>query len=293
MENTNENIYTLKKVYLEIRKKLLDNNIEDSDFNAYELIKFVFGYDKNYLIVNPFKELDNTLLQKLYELVDKRIQGVPLQYIIGVWSFGDLDFFVGDGVLIPRDDTQVLVDHSIKSLKENNIQPFKILDLCSGSGIIAITLAKSYPNASVFAVELSQKAFVYLEKNINYNNALNVKAIKADVLKDFEEISQLDKFDLIISNPPYIITKEIESLQKEVQFEPFMALDGGEDGYLFYREIIKNYTNMLNKNGILSFELGENQYDYVENLMKNADYKDINYMLDFGNCKRSILGVKI
>ena len=288
-----ENKYTLKQIYLDGKKKLLENNIEDYQYEIQVLIEFVFGYDKNYLLVNPLKEIELNLAQKLFNLIEQRIKGVPLQYLVGKWSFGELDFYVGQGVLIPRDDTQVVINHCVEKIEKHNLtKPKNILDLCSGSGIIAITLSKKYKDANVYAVELSSKAFEYLNKNIEYNNAVNVKSKKLDVLKDSDKIANISKYDVIISNPPYIITDEIQTLQKEVLYEPIMALDGGEDGYIFYREIIKKYSYMLNKNGVIAFELGEGQYDYVFNLLQEKGFKDIDYMYDFGNCKRSICAVK-
>ena len=284
--------WDLKALYLKTVNVLKESDVESPQYNANVLIEYVLSYNKNYVIVNPNEIIENNKVNKVLLLAKERANGTPLQYIVGKWFFGDMEFFVGKGVLIPREDTQAVIDNAIKMLEVTETTPQKILDLCSGSGIIAITLAKKYMNAKVYGAELSKEAIYYLEKNIVHNKADNVQILECDILKDVEKIEEHAKFDLIISNPPYIISKEIETLQKEVKYEPIMALDGGESGYIFYEEIIKLYTQFLKDGGTLAFELGENQYDYVEKLMLAMGYTNINCVRDFGDCKRSIAGVK-
>ena len=195
---------------LEIEKTLLENGIENPRFEAKELYNAFSG-------------------EELKKAIERRIKGEPLQYILGEWEFYSLPFIVGEGVLIPRPETELLVDLALKYATKES----KIIDLCSGSGAIAIAIAKN-TGASLFALEKYEKALNYLEKNIALNKA-NVKVIKEDLF-NFEPS---EKFDIIISNPPYIKKADLASLQKEVRFEPMTALDGGEDGLIFYRHIAK------------------------------------------------------
>ena len=202
------------------------------------------------------------------------------------------DFFVGEGVLIPREDTSVVVQLCLDNIKNlYGTDNLSVIDLCAGSGAISISLAKALPNSRVTALELSDKAIYYLQKNIHHNGCGNVEAVKGNVFTDFNITDAA--YDVIISNPPYIISSEIKTLQREVQYEPAMALDGGSDGYDFYRAIISKWSNKLKSGGLLVFELGENQYDAVSHLMYRQGYKDITFATDLGDVKRGICGVKI
>ncbi len=288
---TNET-YTLNSIYLKTKKIFNENNIESPETNTVCLIENVLGYNKNQIILNGDEIVEEQKVKTLAKLIKRRINGEPLQYLLGKWDFMGRDFFVGEGVLIPREDTSVLVSHVLQALQGKEQNKKIMLDLCSGTGIIAVTLGLQTPNSTVISMELSKKAFPYLIKNMAFHKAVNVYAINGDVLKDVKKLEQFHQFDVIVSNPPYIKTDEIKTLQKEIMFEPTMALDGGEDGYLFYEQIIKIYTPILKKGGIMAFELGENQYEYVKTLMIQEGYEDITYSLDAGDCKRSILGIK-
>ena len=204
--------------------------------------------------------------------VKKRSESYPLQYIIGKWSFMGNDFCVGEGVLIPRDDTEVAVNECLNAVK--NIRRAKIIDLCSGSGAIAVTLAKLLPDAEIVALELEDKAFCFLEKNIQLNKAVNVKAVK------------------VISNPPYIKTDEIKTLQKEVGYEPVSALDGGADGLDFYRCIAENWLSKLKSGGSITLETGEEQADDVTRLLSEKGISDIRTVKDIQGLDRVIFGTE-
>lgn len=277
---------TLNEIYRQTKSSLKKAGVDAPAFDALCLFEEVFGIDRHGLIINGDKEADSEKAKTLESLAVRRCNGEPLQYIIGRWSFCGNEFFVGDGVLIPREDTCCVVEAAIRSLdgKKN----LKIADLCSGTGAIAITLSKAL-DCSVTAVELYDRAFSYLEKNIRYNSADNVRPVKADVLCEFDIIPD-NSLDLIISNPPYIEHNEIKTLQREVQREPHTALDGGEDGLLFYKSIIKNWSRKIKKGGMLCFELGEGQYDKVKELMTAEGYESIGFEEDFGGIKRCIFG---
>ena len=277
---------TVKEAYINCKKILCDNNFEGYDFEALCLIKAVTGFDRLGIINHGSKELEQSQTEKLDLYIKQRLEHIPLQYIIGSWSFMGFDFEVGDGVLIPRDDTEVVVNLCLDFL--SNRTDKKVIDLCAGSGAISVAVS-NLANAEVTAVELSDKAFYFLEKNIKNTN---VKAFNGDILichKDFED----NKYDLIVSNPPYIKREDIKSLQSEVQYEPVMALDGGESGFDFYESIIENWSSKLKKGGALAFELGEEQADYVSSLMKSKGFSDIRTELDFGGVQRAIIGTML
>lgn len=277
---------TIEELYKKAKYVLQKAGIEDPAFDALCLIEKVFGYNRTMLIAKGDVVATHKQEQEFNGLVTRRADFEPLQYILGSWNFMGYDFNVGAGVLIPREDTSEVVTLCLEQAK--NYKNPKILDLCAGSGAISVVLSKEILNADVTAVELSEEAFPYLLKNIQQNNA-KVKAVKGDIFKcidDFENGS----FDIIVSNPPYIIRDEIKTLQKEVQLEPTMALDGGVDGYDFYRFIVKNWSCKLKKNGSMAFELGEGQLDTVKKLMENENYGIFKEKIDLGNIQRAIIG---
>ena len=247
------------------QKKLAEAGIESALFEARQIAAF----------------LGNTSEEELDAVLKRRIDGEPLQYILGEWEFYDLPFYVGEGVLIPRPDTETLAEFAIDRA---GTRETVCMDLCSGSGCLAITLDKHSVNATVYAMELSDKAFEYLKKNIE-RNASSVRAVKGDVLED-----DFGEFDLIISNPPYIKTADLDTLQKEVKREPQMALDGGDDGLVFYRKIAEKAKEYLNTEGFLAFEIGYNQKIAVENILKENGYQNIYSRKDLGGNDRIVVG---
>lgn len=265
-------------------KKLLANNLNQEE--ARDIIQYVTGFNNQEQLLNYKKELSQSDEEEVKAILTKRKDGYPLQYILGKWSFMGRDFSVGEGVLIPRDDTEVVVLSVIPYLKEKK-KP-RIIDLCSGSGIIAITLKCMFPQSEVHALELSEKALPYLKRNIN-SLASDVILHQGDLnllYKDFED----NYFDLVISNPPYIESDVIPTLQTEVQKEPEMALDGGTDGLDFYRSITEKWSKKLKQGGMIAFELGEGQFDPVKAMMEVQKFENIRPFLDLGNIHRAING---
>ena len=225
--------------------------------------------------------------QELEAMTARRLNHEPLQYILGSWSFCGFDFAVGEGVLIPRDDTEVALGLCLDYLRGK--KDANAIDLCAGSGAIAVSLAK-LTGCSMTALELSDKAFYFLQKNIKSNQAA-VIPVKGDVMSCFLDF-QDDIFDLMVSNPPYIKSADLPSLQQEVQFEPRMALDGGESGFDFYEAILRDWTSKLRHGGALVFELGEEQAEYVAALMREHGFTDIRTERDFGGTERAIIGIR-
>lgn len=276
---------TVNEIYQSGLKLLENNNIENSKFEAQSLLQKAFSLDRVGFIIHKTDKADENCSHNFLNFIEKRISGEPLQYILGEWSFMGFDFKVGRGVLIPRDDTEVVVNLCIDFLK--NRADKKTVDLCSGSGAIAVALDK-ISGAEVTAVEIDETAFSYLETNVKENNS-SVKPVMADALKICDTFAD-GGLDLIVSNPPYIKSADIETLQKEVQLEPRLALDGGEDGCDFYREIVNRWSRKLKKGGALAFELGEGQADAVKALMTEQGFSDFKISLDFGGVQRAIIG---
>lgn len=276
---------TVNEIYQSGLKLLENNNIENSKFEAQSLLQKAFSLDRVGFIMHKTDKADENCSHNFLKFIEKRISGEPLQYILGEWSFMGFDFKVGRGVLIPRDDTEVVVNLCIDFLENRTDK--KTVDLCSGSGAIAVALDK-ISGAKVTAVEIDETAFSYLETNVKENNS-SVKPVMADALEICETFAD-GELDLIVSNPPYIKSADIETLQKEVQLEPRLALDGGEDGCDFYREIVSRWSRKLKKGGALAFELGENQADAVKALMAEQGFSDFKISLDFGGVQRAIIG---
>lgn len=276
---------TVNEIYQSGLKLLENNNIENSKFEAQSLLQKAFLLDRVGFIIHKTDKADENCSHNFLKFIEKRISGEPLQYILGEWSFMGFDFKVGRGVLIPRDDTEVVVNLCIDFLKNRTDK--KTVDLCSGSGAIAVALDK-ISGAKVTAVEIDETAFSYLETNVKENNS-SVKPVMADALKICDTFAD-GGLDLIVSNPPYIKSADIETLQKEVQLEPRLALDGGEDGCDFYREIVNRWSRKLKKGGALAFELGEGQADAVKALMTEQCFSDFKISLDFGGVQRAIIG---
>ena len=273
----------LKDTYIKLRDILARAGIESPGLEARLLIESTTGMSRAAQIACADKELDCE--QALLELAEKRAKRYPLQYILGSWSFMGIELKVGEGVLIPRDDTEVLVDLCLGYLKD--VESPKVVDLCAGSGAIGIALNR-LANASVTAVELSDRAYYFLLQNIKNTDITPLKGDVTECYNSFEE----EYFDLIVSNPPYIKTDELKTLQPEVGFEPETALDGGADGLDFYREITRLWTPLLKKGGAMAFELGEGQAEPVAAMLERHGYSDIKTALDLGGTKRAIIAVK-
>lgn len=274
----------LKDLYLKLRGILSEAEIEAPELEARLLIEGVTGMNRASQIANSNSEISGEIQEKLISMAQKRAEHLPLQYILGKWSFMGFEFKVGEGVLIPRDDTEVLVGLCLDYLKASDGKT--ALDLCAGSGAISVALDK-LANADVTAVELSDKAYNFLLENIK---GTNIKPHKGDIFECYRDF-EAKSFDLIASNPPYIKTDEIETLQTEVGYEPKTALDGGADGLDFYRAIARRWTPLLKSGGAMAFELGEGQAEYVGGLMADHGYINIKTAKDLGGTDRAIIGI--
>ena len=278
---------TVRDYYINAKNLLQKSGIEDFAYDARLILENVLSIGHNEWLISLNKTIPSEKLALLYEKLEKRQNRYPLQYILGEWSFYKYSFKVGEGVLIPRSDTEILVEKCCEYLK--TVKQPKVLDLCAGSGCIGISIAKDFPQSDVFAVEKFDSALEYLNRNIEHNNATNVTVIKGDVLAGDGSDGV---YNLIVSNPPYIPPCEMEIISPETRFEPKTALLGGQDGTLFYKAIVKEYKNSLTKGGMLAFELGINEDRKVAEILKTADFKNITVTKDFNGINRVVTAIK-
>ncbi len=267
---------------------LTNKKIEDAEFDALCLLEKAFGFDRNKYYFNKLNEANEDITNAYFSLIDRRISGEPLQYIVGKWQFMNGEFYVGSGVLIPRQDTEILVETAIEYIKSNNVKT--VVDLCSGSGCIGISLAMAFPEIEVYCIELSKKAFSYLNKNIELNGVRNVKAINGDITMGFDYF-RIKDIDVLVSNPPYIETDEISRLSREVKNEPFMALDGGNDGYDFYRIIKDKWFLSMKKGSFSAFECGEKQARRLKEMFSGISSRT-DIVNDLNGIERVVTAIK-
>lgn len=266
----------IKEALLEGRNFLKNSEYTDPIYETRKILAEILNKDLSYLVSHDNEELEEAIKNKYFDILKKRKDGIPLQYILGREDFYGRTFTVLEGVLIPRQDTEISVEVILKILKENNIN--KMLEIGCGTGIVSITVdLESKRKMDITALDISPYAIN--NTAINKKNLMsNIEIMESDL---FDKVS--GKFDLIYSNPPYIKSCEIENLQLEVKdHEPRLALDGGNDGLYFYREIIKEAPNYLNNNGFLVFEIGYDESEDISLIMKkNFDtkiYKDLNHL---------------
>ena len=260
---------TISQILNEINKKI---DYENSEI----LLQFVLNCNKNFLIVNKDNDISKENVELIKKYVNQIIEGKPIQYITNYQYFFENKFYVNEDVLIPQPDTEVLVEKAIEIIKKEKVK--KVLDLCTGSGAIAISIKKQCQNVDMVASDISDKALEVAEKNakniLDKNN--RIEFVKSDLFSNIK-----GKFDLIVSNPPYIETEIIKDLDKAVQREPIIALDGGDDGLFYYKKIREKIDNYLE--GTLLLEIGYNQKESISNIFEGCVcYKD------YGNNDRII-----
>lgn len=272
------------------RSILEEKGIDSAGFDTLCIFQDVFGVRNPVIATDRSKEVPPEIEAEITEIVRRRSENYPLQYLLGEWEFYDYSFRVGEGVLIPRPDTETLVEHTLAICREAGMKALKIADLCSGSGCIAITLKKEMPESEVYAIEISDEAISYLKQNAELNNA-DIHIIQGDVL-DKELQRSLGSFDIIVSNPPYLTGVEMRELQREVAFEPELALYGGNDGLDFYREITSLWKEALSPDGWLLYEFGMGQHEAVRRILEQNNFTDISLERDGGGIIRTISGKK-
>lgn len=273
-----------RKLLTKAANILKDANIENIEYDIKTILRDTFDIDYNKFVMdmdNEF-ETDKSLEYEFISRIEKRKKHIPLQYIINKQNFYGLDLYVNESVLIPRYDTENIVDCIVKDFEGS--KDISVLDLCTGSGCIAISLKKN-GFEKVFALDISDKALEVAKHNAYIHNA-DITFIKSDLYK---ELPNDIRFDLIVSNPPYIRSGEIEKLDDEVKdFEPKLALDGGKDGLDFYKKILNLSKDFINKNGSLYFEIGYDQAKDVVDLAKKEGYYNIKIIKDLSGKDRGI-----
>lgn len=255
---------------------------DSPEFDTICIFEDLLGISKSKIYFNDSVATDEQI-KIVEDAVIHRKNGEPLQYILGKWDFYDLTFNVGKGVLIPRPETETLVDFALEKIKD--VKSPVIYDLCAGSGCIGLTIAHHRDDAKVYLLEKEDGALKYLKINKEKYNLDNAQFIQGDLFNiDFSQIPQAD---VILSNPPYIPASEIDGLQKEVHFEPVTALDGGIDGLDFYRCIAEKWASKVKNNGFIALECGEKQSDDIINLF-SGKYSEKQVIYDFNNIDRIV-----
>ncbi len=245
-------------------------NIETPKMKARLLMQYILNKSRQYLLAHDLEKLDKTKEIQYFNAIKKITEGVPLQHITHQQEFMKMSFYVDENVLIPRPDTEILVEEVIEIAKRINAR--EILDLCTGSGAIAISLAKYIPNSKITAIDISNKAIKVAKKNAKANEVESqITFIQSDL---FEKLSK-QKYDIIVSNPPYIKEEVIKKIDLEVQREPLIALNGGIDGLKFYKKIIHEGYNYIKYKGYLCLEIGFDQKnEVIELIQKEENYID-------------------
>lgn len=277
--------YQYISIYKHGCEKLQEAGIEEAILDARLLLEYVCHTDRNTLLVHPEKEVSETECKCYLELIEKRSERIPLQHLTGEQEFMGLTFLVNEHVLIPRQDTEILVEEAMKYLHDG----MRILDMCTGSACILLSLLHYSNDCSGLGADISEQALAVAKENAR-RLGLGEKAefVHSDLFTELD-----GKFDMIVSNPPYIASEEVEKLMPEVRdHEPRMALDGSEDGLLFYRKIVVESIGYLQSGGYLLFEIGYDQGETVAKLMSEAGYKEVEIIKDYAGLDRVVCGYK-
>ena len=269
-----------------LRRRAKPAPCEDAGTDAFLLMEKATGLTRTSYPLKKDQPYPPQVRAEYLALLRRRAAGEPVQYLLGEWDFMGLTFAVGPGVLIPRPETELLAETAIACLRGR--QKPRVLELCGGSGCIAIAVAKALPQAEITVLELSGDAMSYLQKNIARHGVKNVTAVQGDALSPPPTIA--GRYDAILSNPPYIARGELPTLQREVRREPAMALDGGADGLDFYRGFNGIYPKMLTDGGLLLYEIGEEQGDAVAALLREAGLERVAVLRDLYGLPRDVLG---
>ncbi len=276
----------VKDIINESIKQLDNEQIADAAIDVWILMEHMFGIDRAKFYMKPDITIDEKQAERFRENIKKRAGHIPLQHITKQQEFMGYTFFVNENVLIPRQDTELLVEEVSKYLFQSK-RPLKILDMCTGSGCIAISLKKLYKNSEITAVDISEKALEVAKHNCKIIDA-DIELIQSDL---FENVN--DKFDVIVSNPPYIKTKDIEELMPEVrEHEPTNALDGDDDGLRFYQIISKEALKYLRSGGKIFYEIGYDQGQSVPDILQSNGYRDIHVFKDLSGNSRVVVAGK-
>ena len=277
------------QLYLDARTAFMQiEDTQTASLLARNLLCYVSGKTQEQIIADREMYANQDICEAMESAVQRVLDGEPLAYVLGEWSFYGMTLYVDKNVLIPRDDTCAVTQLAIKRGLFLDQDP-RVLDLCTGSGCIGLAIANRVKDARVTLADVSRDALAIAKKNIaRMKLSARVSCVQADALKPAD--SFLGKFDLIVSNPPYVTTAEMEALPQSVKdYEPHLALHGGEDGLDFYRAIVKNYTPALKPGGYICFEFGMGQGDAVCEILQNNGYTVLDRVQDFNERERAVL----
>lgn len=278
---------TIGELYSHGKEILKQSEISSYSFECAVLIEKFFGYTRNDIITKGENLADSEKERLFLSALKKRSENYPLQYIIGSWPFMSLELEIGQGVLIPREDTEILV--RCAHMLINETKNAHGVDLCAGSGAVGLGLLSLKEDLEIVLIELSNLAYPYLERNIERYGNGKVKTLKANIT-DKEFASRFHDLDFIVSNPPYIESSELKKLQKEVQLEPKMALDGGNDGLYYYRKIAEIWTPCLSVGGIIALEIGDTQGAEVKLILEQSGFSNVEIHKDLAGLDRCVTG---
>lgn len=268
--------------------KLSLSGVDDGDIEARYILEKASGIAYKDMLLKYSETISGEKFAEAEAMARRRLSGEPIQYILGEWDFMDFTFRVGEGVLIPRPETEQLVEYVIDSIKD--IANPVVYDLCAGSGCIGLSIKRLRPDADVYLIEKSDKALIYLKANKEKlcGELDNTSVIQGDILQ-IDSFANLPAADVIVSNPPYIRSEDIASLQSEVLREPHMALDGGSDGLVFYRYLVGEWSHKLKEKGFMAFECGEDQAEDICRLFDKFNF-DNEIINDYNNIQRMVTG---
>lgn len=269
------------------KEKLESTGNEYAKYERKVLLEEVLGCNYMFMLMNPDEEVSVENEKKYLYLIEERCKHYPLQYLLGYAHFMDYAFYVNEHVLIPRNDTEVLVETVNELLEEilPSVSSYKVLDLCCGSGCIGISVKLYHKDIDLTLSDISEKALEVTKENLNRHG------VQAKVVCDNLLDGITGKMDMIVSNPPYIESQVIDTLMPEVkEYEPMLALDGGENGLNFYNMIIEQAPQYLNGNGWLLFEIGYNQGDAVSMKMTECGFRDVKVKKDYAGLDRVVYG---
>lgn len=277
---------TIKEIIIRYSKELEEIS-PTPRLDVETLLQKALGVDRLYILLNLDKDLSEDEEKTFNKFIEERLNNRPIAYIVGNREFMGLDFYVQEGVLIPRPDTEVLVEEVIEIAKDKG--QIEILDIGAGSGAITVSLAKYLENAKLTSVDISEIALEIAKKNAISNNVEDrINFVKSDL---FSSLNKNQKFDIIVSNPPYIKREVIDTLDKQVKdFEPYNALEGGIDGLDFYRAITTQAKDYLKEGGVLAYEVGHDQSEDVSKLMEMDGYTNIYTRKDLQQIDRVVIG---
>lgn len=268
---------------------LRNHNIDNSAYDSFALISDILNIDRSYYFLHENDEVSEEIYTEYMDRIDRRANHIPLQHIIGYTEFWKYRFFVNENVLIPRQDTEILVEEAIKRINSESI----VLDMCTGSGCILISLALETNFLKGIGVDISKEALKVANLNKESLQAMNVEFLEGDLFHDLQ-VNFENKFDVIVSNPPYIRTRVIEELDEEVKnHDPIMALDGHEDGLYFYEEITKHSTSYIKAGGWLIYEIGYDQAEVVKSIMVKCGFGNLEVVKDLTGLDRVVIGQKL